>query len=147
MAEEEYRVYFEFLGQLGELLERLTEISREKTAAVRRDDLATVDECMKKEQAISMQLRAMDGKRDKLLEGLGLTGTTLAELPARCPESLRSEAKAVSRQVRDRYQVYRAAADVARTTLECNLHQIEKLLSAGQDGELRPPESFADIRA
>ncbi len=145
MANEGYQEYFKFLDQLGEVLERLTEVAKEKTAAVRRDDLNAVNECMKREQAISLKLRSMDIKRDKMLEKLGLQGTTLSVLAQSCPEEVRSEARAVADRVRSRYDVYRAAADVARTTLECNLHQIEKALKNTPDAP--PAASFADIRA
>ena len=144
--DEAYREYFTFMGQLGELLEQLTELEKEKTAAVRRDDLLTVDNCMKREQAMSLSLRAMDRKRDTLLGGLGLKDTPLSELAHHCPEELRQEAKAASEKLSDQYKLYRSAADVARTTLECNLHQIERLLDEGT-GVPADGGSFADIRA
>lgn len=144
--DEAYREYFVFMGQLGELLDQLTELEKEKTAAVRRDDLLTVENCMKREQAMSMSLRAMDRKRDTLLGGLGLQNVPLAELTQRCPERLRPEAKAASEKLRGQYMLYRSAADVARTTLECNLHQIERLLDDATS-TLPRAGSFADIRA
>ncbi len=144
--DEAYREYFGFMEQLGQLLDRLTELEKEKTAAVRRDDLLGVDNCMKQEQALSLSLRAMDRKRDVLLGGMGLRNVTLANLPLHCPEGLRQEAKAAAEKLRSRYVLYRSAADVARTTLECNLHQIEKLL-ASQERVPMGGGNFADIRA
>lgn len=144
--DEAYREYFAFMDQLGQLLDQLTELEKEKTAAVRRDDLLGVDNCMKQEQALSLSLRAMDRKREFLLGGLGLRNVTLSSLPQHCPEGLRQEAKEASEKLRSRYVLYRSAADVARTTLECNLHQIEKLL-ASQGGVPVSGGTLADIRA
>lgn len=143
---EAYREYFGFMEQLGGLLDKLTELAREKTAAVRRDDLLAVDGCMKREQALSLSLRAMDKKREALLAGLGLRDVSLSAFAQRCPEEIRPEAQRAAEQLRSRYVLYRSAADVARTTLECNLHQIEKLLA---DQAVAPMEggSIADIRA
>lgn len=145
--EEQYRAYFAFLEQLGGELEQLTELARRKNQAAARADLLQVDECMKREQALSMSLRGMDKKRETLLGELGLTGAPLSALPERCPESLRMEAKAAAEKLRRRYRIYQSAAEAARTTLECNLHQIEKHLdeeAAGQTGAAHP---FTDIRA
>ncbi len=144
--EEAYREYFAFMEQLGQLLDQLTELAKEKTAAVRCDDLLGVDSCMKQEQALSLKLRAMDRKRDTLLAGMGLQNVTLAELPQRCPPELRQDAKDAAGKLRNRYVLYRSAADVARTTLECNLHQIERLLANAADARVGGGR-IADIRA
>ena len=126
---EAYREYFAFMGQLGGLLDRLTELAKEKAAAVRRDDLLAVDNCMKQEQALSLTLRTMDKKRETLLAGIGLKDVSLSDFAQRCPREIRSEARDASEELRTRYMLYRSASDVARTTLECNLHQIERMLA------------------
>ena len=143
---EAYREYFAFMDQLGGTLEKLTELAKEKTVAVRRDDLLAVDDCMKREQALGLSLRAMDKKRDKLLAAIGLENVTLSGLAQHCPEELRQEARAAADKLRERYGLYRSASDVARTTLECNLHQIEKMMADEADAPLGSG-TIADIRA
>ena len=137
---------FDLLEKLGKTLEQLTEIAHDKTKAVMRDDLMAVNECMKKEQAISLGLRNTDIRRGKLSEQLGITGVPLSALPEHCPEELRLKARQVSEHVRDRYRIYRSAAEVSRTTLEVNLHQIEKVIES-EGGELPTRGGMADIRA
>ena len=143
---EAYREYFAFMDQLGGTLEKLTELAKEKTVAVRRDDLLAVDDCMKREQALGLSLRAMDKKRDKLLAAIGLENVTLSGLAQHCPEELRQEARAAADKLRERYDLYRSASDVARTTLECNLHQIERMMADEADA-LLGSGTIADIRA
>ena len=143
---EAYREYFAFMEQLGKTLEQLTELAKEKTVAVRRDDLLAVDECMKREQALGLSLRAMDKKRDKLLAAIGLENVTLSGLAQHCPEELQQEARSAANRLRDRYDLYRSASDVARTTLECNLHQIERMMADEADAPLGSG-TIADIRA
>ena len=143
---EAYREYFAFMDQLGGTLEELTKLAKEKTVAVRRDDLLAVDECMKREQALGLSLRAMDKKRDKLLAAIGLENVTLSGLAQHCPEELRQEARAAADKLRERYDLYRSASDVARTTLECNLHQIERMMADEADAPLGSG-TIADIRA
>ena len=143
---EAYREYLAFMDQLGRTLEQLTELSKEKTAAVRRDDLLAVDSCMKREQALGLTLRAMDKKRETLLSQMGLQNVTLSDFAKNCPEELQQEAKVASDALRDRYVLYRSAADVARTTLEVNLHQIEKMMVDEADAPIGSG-TIADIRA
>ena len=143
---EAYREYFAFMEQLGKTLEQLTELAKEKTVAVRRDDLLAVDDCMKREQALGLSLRAMDKKRDKLLAAIGLENVTLSGLAQHCPEELQQEARTAAAQLRDRYDLYRSASDVARTTLECNLHQIERMMADEADAPFGSG-TIADIRA
>jgi hypothetical protein len=144
---EAYREYFGFMEQLGGLLDQLAELAREKTAAVRRDDLLAVDGCMKREQALSLSLRSMDRKRETLLKGMGLQDVSLSGFVQHCPEEIRIEAKAATEKLRSRYALYRSAADVARTTLECNLHQIEKLMEEKTGASPDGGGTIADIRA
>ena len=143
---EASREYFAFMGQLGDLLDRLTELAKEKAAAVRRDDLLAVDNCMKQEQALSLSLRTMDKKREALLAGIGLQNVSLSDFAQHCPEEIRREARDASEELRTRYVLYRSAADVARTTLECNLHQIERMLADEADAPMGGG-TIADIRA
>ncbi|MBE7005197.1 MAG: flagellar protein FlgN [Ruminococcaceae bacterium] len=142
---EAYREYFGFMDQLGQLLEQLTELEKAKAAAVRHDDLLGVDECMKKEQALSLTLRTMDKKRDALLAGMGLKNVALSGFEMQCPEEIRKEAREACELLRSRYMLYRSASDVARTTLECNLHQIERMMA--DESERPVGGAIADIRA
>ena len=141
--------YFAFLEKLGGVLEQLTAIANEKNAAVRRDDLMTVNDCMKREQAISLNLRAMDRKREKLLSGLGLRGVRLSGLAEKAPPELRLQARDTAEKLRNQYAVYQSAADSARTTLEINLHEIEKIIEAQENGTFPGLQrgTFADLRA
>lgn len=143
--ETTFESYFDFLGRLGHTLEQLTELARQKALAVRNDDLVAVSDCMKQEQVLSLSLRGMEAKRTKMLNDLNLDGVPLSGLPAHCPEELRMRAREVSESLRAKYNVYTSAADVARNTLECNLHEIEKMMAETTGA---PPErGFADIRA
>ena len=141
-----FEQYFAFLRELGRTLEQLTALTKEKTEAVHRDDLGAVNDCMKREQAISLSLRSMDVKREKMLSELGMAGVPLSGLAAHCPAELRLEARQVEEELRNQLAVYRSAAGVARATLEISLHQIEKMME--EEGE-RPAGggTVADIRA
>lgn len=158
MDEQVFQSYLQLLRELCGVLNTLTGIEQEKTRAVRNDDLAGLNECMKKEQALTMALRGYDRKRETALESLGLTGVPLSRLAARAPERHRTETRELAEELRLRYSQFRGAAEVARDTLECNLHQIEGFLQkleaddmgcAGYEGgdPRIPPSLGTDFRA
>lgn len=134
----------DLLDETGGELEQLTDLAHEKTAAVLHADLTALDSVMKREQAAAMRLRALDRRRGELLRELGAQDTPLSALPSRCPADLRQDARETAGRLRERADLYRAAADVARTTLEVDLHEIGKRI---RDGEDAPARSLTDIRA
>ena len=150
---DSYKAYLAFLERLGDQIDELTDVEKAKTAAVRRDDLMAVNECMRQEQAISLTLRSMDHERETMLKDLGMEGVSLSGLPERYPPEIRPEARGAAERLRAKYDIYRSAADVARMTLEINLHEIEKIMEQrGLTGENLPVSrlpggSFTDIRA
>ena len=111
---------------LTNTLATLTQVERDKNDAASQGDLIGVEECMKREQVLSLSLRGYDQKRDSLLRDLGITGVRLSTLVDHSPEELRLETKAVAEELRRQYALFQTASEVARNTLECNLRAIER---------------------
>ncbi|BAL01177.1 hypothetical protein OBV_39780 [Oscillibacter valericigenes Sjm18-20] len=130
MNKSDFWDYLVFLRNLGATLDELTEVEREKECFVRTDDLDGLNECMKREQALTLTLRSYDKKRDEMLLLLGLKDVPLRKLLDYAPAEYREETKKTVEQLSRQYALYRGAFEVARDTLECNLHQIEKILRA-----------------
>ena len=91
---------------------------------------------MKREQVISLSLRGLEQRRERMLREMELAGVPLRELAGHAPEELYQETKDAAETLRQKYDVFQAASEVARHTLECNLRAIEKMQKA-QDA---PPE-------
>ena len=143
-----WRDYLKQLDRLADTLEKLTEVEREKAQAVGRGDLDAVDACMKREQAFSLNLRGFDQKRVKMLAQLGIPDTTLRQLEDHAPPEAVPETKRAVEKVLQRYQVFQSASEVARTALECNLHEIDRLqLLKELHNEATPEARQADFRA
>ena len=135
--EDQFRAYFGVLQDLAGVLDRLTPLAQQKAEAVRANDLLALDEVLKQEQALSLSLRGLELKRQKLMSPLGLDGIPLSELPRHCPAQLTDEARKAAAALRKSYEIYRSCADMARNTLELNLHQIDKFLeNSGVDPKL-----------
>ena len=122
--------YLKLLREVGGLLEKLAVLSQEKAAAVRQDDLLALDAVLKQEQALGLNLRGLELKRLKLVPQLGLDGVRLEDLPSKYPPERELEIRDTVRELKNSYQIYRSSADMARNTLELNLHQIEKVVAA-----------------
>lgn len=136
MMTAQWQEYLKLLDQLGGVVEQLTEIEQEKTAAVSNGDVDGVDDCMKREQALSMSLRGMEQRREKLLGQLGLQKVPLRELEEHAPQGMEMEVKAAAEELRRQYNLFQVASQVARDTLECHLRAIEK----AQAGDVPPQE-------
>lgn len=158
MKATDVKAYLTLLGELDETLDRLTEVEQAKTRAVQSDDLAGVNDCMNQEQALGLALRGFEQRRTAALAALGLEGVPLRALADRLPAEHRPEARQAVGRLQEGYRLYQAAAQVARNTLECNLHEIEKVLAdlGGErapgpgyqrEGPELPPAMHTDLRA
>ena len=127
--EDQFRAYFGVLRELSGTLDRLTPLAQQKAEAVRGDDLLALDEVLKQEQALGLNLRGLELRRQKLVPQLGLDNVPLSALHEHCPAQLAGEARKTAAALRESYDIYRSYADIARNTLELNLHQIDKFLA------------------
>ena len=130
MDKNAFHEYLAFLSTLGGTLEEITKVEQEKTEFVRMDDLDGLNECMKREQALSLAMRSHDQKREAVLRALHLEDVPLRSLMDYAPAEAYEDAKRTVEQLCRQYALFRGAFEVARDTLECNLHQIEKFLQA-----------------
>ncbi len=148
------------LETLIDHLRQLTDLSKRKTLAVRKSDLTTLNQILKEEQAQSLALRGLEQKRTTLLCQMGLDNIPLTALPSHMPINLQQKTREIAETLRHEFAIYQSAAEVARNTLECNLHEVEKFLAAAgavsdtgtgyrrNDGEVdAPPKLKADFRA
>ena len=122
--------YLNLLDHLCTELDRLCELAKQKTQAVRQDDLTALDQVMRQEQASTLAFRGLEQKQSVLLEATGLKGVPLSSLAEKFPSELRLQAKQQVEQLQTKYKLYCSCAEVARNTLECTLHEIEKILAS-----------------
>ncbi len=122
------------LRNITAALEELTGIEQAKTQAVVHGNREAVEQCMKKEQTMSLKLRGFDKKRDVLLQKLNMSGVPLKNIMDHCPDGAEEETREVSGALRRQYAIFQSASQVAQDALECNLHIIEKILEQANGG-------------
>lgn len=122
--------YLKLLRDLSGSLDQLGDLAEQKAQTVREDDLLAMDEVIKQEQVLSLSLRGLEQRRTKLLAKLGWSKVPLSGLAEQYPPELQDEAAQTVKELRRSYRAYRSRADMARTMLELNLHQIDKLVKA-----------------
>lgn len=149
MANGIWGEYLALLGKVTKTLEELTAVEQAKVNAVNQRDLPTVEQCMKKEQAYSLNLRGLDQKREKLLDQLGMRGVPLRGIMDHCPAGAEEETRQTADALRRQYSIFQTASEAARNTLEIHLHVIEELQKHANGGELSQdaPPVKADFRA
>ena len=130
----------ELLGLLDRvtvILGELTAVQKDVAASVHEDDLIRLGECMKKEQALSLSLRNIDQKRLRLQQQMGLEKIMLSALPEQIDSmELREKVKDAAERLSAQYRIMQSAAEVARSALECSLHQVENMIAGlGLDPE------------
>ena len=150
--------YLSLLEEVSGNLEQLAALAREKTAAVRKDDLMALDQVLNQEQAMSLTFRGLEQKRLKLLKELGWEKIPLSALADQYPTELRPRARQTAENLRTNYELYHAAAQAARNSLERTLRELDKLV-AGMGGsqpggagytppDVQPPSNMkTDFRA
>lgn len=117
-----------FFSELQQVLEQLTQLQSEKITAARAHDLQALNECMRREQAISLSLRGLEQKRNQLLQALGLSGVGLMDAAKHCTPELRPVLSQSVERLRRQYTVLRSAQEAARTLFENDLRSINQEL-------------------
>lgn len=129
----------DIFDKLSATLEKLSALAQKKIDVVRRDDLTALNDIMKQEQAYALSIRGIEQKLTGLLKQFGLQSVKLNDLPKHFPAEHQVRASKTVDELRTQYKVYSSVSQVARNTLEINLHEIEKILAAaGADNVAGP---------
>ena len=155
---EEYNSLFALLEDIDARLKHLIELAEKKIEAVHEDDLMKINDILNEEQAETLAFRNLERQRVKILQELGLTGTSLSALPEHCPAELKAEAVQRVTALQKCYQSYQETASKARELLEKSIDEIDTVLTrAGQmpqagpgyggESSAPPPNMKTDFRA
>lgn len=144
--DQPYLSYLTLLDELSSVLAQLADLAQEKISAVRTDDLMKLNEVLKQEQALALNVRGLEQKMSRQRGELALPSESVSQLVAAYPRELQMRAKQSVNRLQTQYTLYHGVSEVARNTLECNLHEIDKIISdLGGNSSHGPGYSAPDV--
>lgn len=142
MAEITHAAYLQLLAEIKAVIDQLVNVEQQKLEAVHKGDLLAVDECIRQEQAISLTMRSLDNRRDKMMPELGLVGSNLSNLADLFPPDLRADAAKAASALRSSHADYNSISEATRMALERGLREIDAMMqpaaAAPEAAQARP---------
>ena len=123
----------ELIRQFIELFDRMLPLEQSKLEVVSRNQVALLEDIIKKEQAEIMALRGLDQRRERMQEELGWKDLTFQEILRRLPEEERPDMKQLFDELAARVTQFQSVTESSKTIMEVNLHAINQM-AARQGG-------------
>ena len=122
--------YLGFLTELNQALDTLTALEQRKLKAVQNNDLQTLDQCMKQEQALLLKLRGIDKKRESIQKDLGFENLTFTQIIEKAPLSHKKQLSEIFDTLNLKLDRYKDIFTNTQNAIEINLHNINKKLES-----------------
>ena len=136
----------ELIQQFIELFDRMTPLEQSKLEVVSRNQVALLEDIIKKEQAEIMALRGLDQKRERMQEELGWKDLTFQEILRRLPEEERPDMKQLFDELAARVKQFQSVTESSKTIMEVNLHAINQM-AARQGGGTKTYKEDGSVEA
>lgn len=144
----DYTELLELVEKNTMLFDELTEIQQVKLEGARDQDIARLEDCMKKEQAHTLALRGFDKKRLALQKNLSLEDKTFRELIPLVPEAYTASYQKAFDDLTQAYTRYQSTAECAKEMIEVNIYKMSTLINQIREkanlsgGDVYTPEGF-----
>ena len=113
-----------------QFIDEITEVENKKFQAALKNNIAAVDECMKKEQVLLLKLRGIDKKREAAQKALGYENMTFRQIIEKAPESDKKKLTEIFNSIEQKLKKYKESFSNAHNAIELNLHRINKKLES-----------------
>lgn len=131
------------IAELIELFDQLSETETKKLKAVVDNNLKTLEECMKEEQASILKLKVLEKKREDVQVELGLQGQSFKEIISGLSDEAKSEMEESYQKLEASLSNFNKHADSTKTAIETNLYSIDNILeSLKAHGKNKGKEGF-----
>lgn len=137
----------QIIKQMIALFEEQLPLEQEKLRAVQEDDVAAVEECMKREQAVVLKLRGLEQKREKIQKDNGWDGMTFREIIDLAPEEKQLSYRQLLEKLQNSISLFQDMNECAMDTMRIHQREIEKVIKIkdpngtyNQDGHQAPPK-------
>ncbi|MCI8645240.1 MAG: flagellar protein FlgN [Firmicutes bacterium] len=137
----------QIINQMIALFEENLPLEQEKLRAVQEDDVAAVEDCMKREQAVVLQMRGLEKKREDIQKANGWAGLTFREIIAKAPREKQHAYSQLLEKLENSISLFQDANECAMDTLRIHQKEIEKVIkfkdpngTYNQEGQQAPPK-------
>lgn len=118
----------QIINQMIQLFDEQLPLEEEKLRAVQEDDIAAVEDCMKREQAVVLKLRGLDQKREKILKENGWEGKTFRQIIEMAPQEKQFAYKQLLERLENSISLFQNANESALDTIRIHQREIEKVI-------------------
>ena len=113
-----------------EFIDEITEVENKKFQATLKNNINTVNECMKQEQALLLKLRGIDKKRESIQKDLGFENLTFTQIIEKAPLSHKKQLSELFDTLNLKLDRYKDIFTNTQNAIEINLHNINKKLES-----------------
>ncbi len=131
----------EVLRQLADIIHQITGIEQVKLTAAVSNHVATIEDCMTKEQALILRLRGLEQERERAQEKAGFGGMRFQEILDKVSHEEKEELLPLFGALEWEIQMFREVNEDTNRAMKVSLHMIERAINAkegnmyGGDGQ------------
>lgn len=118
----------QIINEMISLFDEHLPLEEEKLRAVQDDDVAAVEDCMKREQAVVLKLRGLEKKREEIQKSNGWEGKTFREIIEMIPQEKQSVYKQLLERLENSMSLFQNTNESALDTLRIHQREIEKVM-------------------
>ena len=120
--------FIKVIEDLTELFRNLTEMGNMKVQAAKEHRVAMLDSCMIKEQALVLNLKGLEKKREACLVRLGYEGKSFREILEIVPEEERVILKPIFEEFSRQVRIFKQVNEDVVTLIKINQRKLSKQL-------------------
>ena len=149
MTEHSFEDFTAVIQSLIKVTDKITLIEREKAAAAADRKHELLDNCIQEEQAVLLQLRGLEQKRFRLMEGLGWQDLTFRQLLKRVSPEKQQILSPLFDDLDRKLKALTSAKEDADRMILTRVRELEIFLSRSEnpsyspDGTAEAPRSFS----
>ena len=117
------------IDELNRLFEELNTVEEQKIKALKEEKVSRIEECMKKEQVLTLQFRSCEKKAEKLMEEGGTSSGTLRGLVEQLSPKERHELWPAYEKLQNRIRLWQEKGTAAEELLKLRLYHTGKRLA------------------
>lgn len=131
---EKYSEFHALIKDFIELFDTLIDVEQKKLDAVIANDIAKVEESIKKEQAVILQLRGLEHHRESAQDAMDMKDLTFREILEQAPEDVSKALTPMFQELTKKVHTFRSINDNAKDAINVKLHHIQSMLNPSAAG-------------